>query len=102
MDAAAMEVARLVLRQDPGSESDTVPTCSGANDYDGRMGVRISSIFVILVGSTWGKSLSFAVHHVLYLLWLDVYVTPAVCLVLSLDKIQHLTISHPIYHLLTS
>ncbi|KAF2632779.1 low-affinity zinc ion transporter-like protein [Macroventuria anomochaeta] len=54
MDAAAMEVARLVLRQDPGSESDTTPTCASSNDYDGRMGVRISSIFVILVGSVWG------------------------------------------------
>ncbi|KAF9699063.1 hypothetical protein EKO04_003125 [Ascochyta lentis] len=54
MDAAAMEVARLVLRQDPGSEADTTPTCEGSNEYDGRMGVRISAVFVILVGSTWG------------------------------------------------
>ncbi|KAF1365962.1 low-affinity zinc ion transporter-like protein [Lizonia empirigonia] len=49
-----MEVARLVLRQDAGSEADTTPACEGSNAYDGRMGVRISAIFVILVGSTWG------------------------------------------------
>ncbi|KAK7544322.1 low-affinity zinc ion transporter-like protein [Phyllosticta citribraziliensis] len=29
-------------------------TCSSDNEYDGRMGLRISSIFVILVGSTLG------------------------------------------------
>ncbi|KAK7525544.1 putative plasma membrane low affinity zinc ion transporter [Phyllosticta citriasiana] len=29
-------------------------TCSSDNDYDGRMGLRISSIFVILVGSGLG------------------------------------------------
>lgn len=54
-----MEVARLVLRQDPGSEANTTPVCTGSNDYDGRMGVRISSIFVIFVGSLWGKSSTF-------------------------------------------
>ncbi|KAL1611522.1 low-affinity Zn(2+) transporter zrt2 [Nothophoma quercina] len=53
MDAAAMEVARLVLRQE-GAEADTPVTCDPGNEYDGRMGVRISSIFVILVGSLWG------------------------------------------------
>jgi zinc transporter 1/2/3 len=60
MDAAAMELARLVLRQDPGSEAETMPACESSNEYDGRMGVRISSIFVILVGSTWGRSVPFA------------------------------------------
>jgi hypothetical protein len=59
MDAAAMEVARLVLRQDSGTP-ETLPdeevTCGGENGYDGRMGIRISAIFVILIGSTFGKS----------------------------------------------
>jgi zinc transporter 1/2/3 len=58
MDATAMEVARLVLRQDmPGAEAPPADelTCEGANGYDGRMGVRISAIFVILVGSLFGK-----------------------------------------------
>ena len=31
-----------------------MPTCSPGNDYDGRLGVRISAIFVILVGSLLG------------------------------------------------
>lgn len=29
-------------------------TCGGPNEYDGRLGVRISAIFVILVGSMLG------------------------------------------------
>ncbi|USP82398.1 Zinc-regulated transporter 2 [Curvularia clavata] len=29
-------------------------SCEGSNEYDGRMGIRISSIFVILVASTFG------------------------------------------------
>jgi zinc transporter 1/2/3 len=57
---AAMEVARLVLRQSDASGAETQPeapiTCSQQNEYDGRMGVRISAIFVILVGSLFGKS----------------------------------------------
>jgi zinc transporter 1/2/3 len=58
MDTAAMEVARLVLRQDSGAESspDEEVTCKGNNKYDGRMGIRISAIFVILIGSAFGKS----------------------------------------------
>lgn len=58
----ALSVARLVLRQDAGSSSgvpeDLIGTpgfCDTGNEYDGRMGVRISSIFVILVGSCLGK-----------------------------------------------
>lgn len=31
-----------------------MPECAASNDYDGRMGTRISSIFVILVASTFG------------------------------------------------
>jgi zinc transporter 1/2/3 len=30
------------------------PTCEPGNEFDGRMGLRISSIFVILVGSMFG------------------------------------------------
>jgi hypothetical protein len=32
--------------------------CSSGNDYDGRLGVRISSIFVIGFGSLCGMSLT--------------------------------------------
>ena len=36
--------------------SDAGPSaCTVENDYDGRIGVRISAIFVILVGSTFGE-----------------------------------------------
>ncbi|EAT92304.2 hypothetical protein SNOG_00809 [Parastagonospora nodorum SN15] len=54
---AAMEVARLVLRQDDGSatEEAPAPACETQNSYDGRMGVRISAIFVIMAGSLFGK-----------------------------------------------
>ncbi|KAK8194945.1 putative plasma membrane low affinity zinc ion transporter [Phyllosticta capitalensis] len=34
--------------------ADAATQCVTSNDYDGRMGLRISSIFVILVGSTFG------------------------------------------------
>jgi hypothetical protein len=57
MNAAALEVARLVLRQE-SSPPEEMPNeaiqCEGSNSYDGRMGVRISAIFVILVGSLFG------------------------------------------------
>jgi hypothetical protein len=68
-----MEIARLVLRQE-GAEADAPVTCASDNEYDGRMGVRISSIFVILVGSAWGKLLLFMVHHVLCALPLGVHI----------------------------
>ena len=56
MDAATMDLARLVLRQEAtGPEAQPEDECGG-NGYDGRMGVRISAIFVILVGSLFGMS----------------------------------------------
>ncbi|KAI1102577.1 ZIP zinc/iron transport family [Jackrogersella minutella] len=56
--------AALQIRQDDSS-SDAAPEsgysvtidCDTGNDYDGRMGLRISSIFVILVGSLLGAVL---------------------------------------------
>lgn len=53
-----MDVARLVLRQETGTtvpEEEPAVSCNNTNDYDGRLGIRISAIFVILVGSTLGK-----------------------------------------------
>ncbi|OGE54677.1 hypothetical protein PENARI_c005G08948 [Penicillium arizonense] len=35
-------------------EAGSPPSCTTGNEYDGRMGLRISSIFVILVGSIFG------------------------------------------------
>jgi zinc transporter 1/2/3 len=56
MASTALNIARLVLRQDEGAESqpEEVITCGSDNEYDGRMGTRISSIFVILVASSFG------------------------------------------------
>lgn len=31
------------------------PVCSGDNNFDGRIGLRVSAIFVILVGSLFGE-----------------------------------------------
>ncbi|KAF1974271.1 ZIP zinc/iron transport family [Bimuria novae-zelandiae CBS 107.79] len=54
-----VELAHLVLRQaEEGAEQEaSVGNCSKSNGYDGRIGVRISSIFVILVGSMFGMCL---------------------------------------------
>lgn len=56
-------IANVVLRQAAGTAAATLsaastakPACSPDNDYDGRIGLRISSIFVILVGSMFGES----------------------------------------------
>lgn len=51
-----MELARFVVRQvEEAVEEESAPVaCSTSNEYDGRMGLRISSIFIILVGSTLG------------------------------------------------
>ena len=56
-------IANVVVRQAAGTAaaalaaaSTVKPACSPDNDYDGRMGLRISSIFVILVGSMFGES----------------------------------------------
>jgi zinc transporter 1/2/3 len=39
-------------------------TCETGNEFDGRIGLRISSIFVILVGSTFGAVFPvFAARH---------------------------------------
>ena len=61
MDAATMDLARLVLRQEAASPEAQPEDECGGNGYDGRMGVRISAIFVILVGSLFG--MSFLSHH---------------------------------------
>ena len=37
------------------TEEETPPECAYGNDYDGQMGLRISAIFVILVGSLFGE-----------------------------------------------
>lgn len=59
MSTAIVELASLVLRQsteEPAADLDAPPACGGGNSYDGRMGLRVSSVFVILIGSTLGRS----------------------------------------------
>ncbi|ORY02474.1 low-affinity zinc ion transporter-like protein [Clohesyomyces aquaticus] len=49
-----MEVARLLVRQAAEGADETPPSCNSGNDYDGRLDLRISAVFVILVGSMLG------------------------------------------------
>lgn len=50
-----MDLASLLAHQ---TKKATEPqACSTDNGYDGRLGVRISSIFVILVTSTLGEDI---------------------------------------------
>ncbi|EAW11373.1 low-affinity Zn(2+) transporter ZRT2 [Aspergillus clavatus NRRL 1] len=47
-----MQALHTLLVRDP--ETGATPSCDTGNEYDGRMGLRISSIFVIMVGSMFG------------------------------------------------
>ncbi|KAL1966603.1 hypothetical protein VTN77DRAFT_4014 [Rasamsonia byssochlamydoides] len=46
-----MDLFPVLVTRDAG---DSTPACDTGNEFDGRLGVRISSIFVILVGSLFG------------------------------------------------
>lgn len=37
------------------ADLEAAPACETGNEFDGRTGVRVSAIFVILVGSLFGK-----------------------------------------------
>ena len=57
-----IQAATLVVRQlEADAETTVVPLagqpgyCDTGNEYDGNLGLRISAIFVILVGSLWGE-----------------------------------------------
>lgn len=64
--SAVERIADLVIRQvgetaaaaatSLAAAPEDAPTCEADNEYDGRIGLRISAIFVILVGSTLGAS----------------------------------------------
>ena len=59
----AQAVVKFVARQayqaavaTPAAATSTAkPACDTKNDYDGRIGLRVSAIFVILIGSTFGR-----------------------------------------------
>ncbi|KAL8696741.1 MAG: hypothetical protein Q9224_002647 [Gallowayella concinna] len=53
------EVARVIARQvgsaaTSAAAAETAVACESGNEFDGRTGVRISAIFVILIGSLFG------------------------------------------------
>jgi zinc transporter 1/2/3 len=54
--SAMADFANLVLRQADNVEpaAEEKPACGGMNEYDGRMGLRIAAVFVILIGSSFG------------------------------------------------
>lgn len=61
MDQLA-NLVTLIARQEEGAAD--VSTCTSGNDYNGRMGLRIASIFVIWIGSTFGAVFPvFANYH---------------------------------------
>lgn len=41
------------------SELEGRDGCSSGNEFDGRIGIRVSAIFVILVGSLFGEGVQF-------------------------------------------
>jgi hypothetical protein len=51
---ASATVGAAAATSAPSSASTAVPICQGSNGYDGRLGVRISAVFVILVTSIIG------------------------------------------------
>ena len=54
------QVTQVVIRQTLSADApiaaatSAVTACSAGNDFDGRIGLRISAIFVILLGSSIG------------------------------------------------
>ncbi|KAL9599142.1 MAG: hypothetical protein Q9219_004008 [cf. Caloplaca sp. 3 TL-2023] len=70
MAATLQEATRVLVRQVAPSAiitsaaAETAISCDAGNEYDGRIGVRISAIFVILVGSLFGAVFPvFAARH---------------------------------------
>lgn len=59
-------ITQLVVRQatstTPATAATTAPsttvTCDASNGYDGRIGLRVSAVFVILIGSLFGREIS--------------------------------------------
>ncbi|KAF2792325.1 ZIP zinc/iron transport family [Melanomma pulvis-pyrius CBS 109.77] len=52
--ATPVDLVRLLVRQAEEGVEEQPVACSSSNDYDGRIGLRVSAIFVILIGSTLG------------------------------------------------
>ena len=59
VQAVANVIARGTLQSAAAASSTAAtstakPTCNPDNDYDGRISLRVSAIFVILLGSMFG------------------------------------------------
>jgi zinc transporter 1/2/3 len=52
MDVVVRQLSESLLEEEHNQEEQVA--CPSSNEYNGRMGLRISAIFVILVGSTLG------------------------------------------------
>lgn len=52
------EFVDLVVRQATAGDTtdEARPVCGGSNEYDGRMGLRIAAVFVVLIGASFGMS----------------------------------------------
>lgn len=59
MAVVFQKAAHLMVRQAGAVVDDSLAGtpghCDTGNEFDGRLGLRISAIFVILVGSAFGK-----------------------------------------------
>lgn len=63
--AASILYTLLLNKRDDDDDNagDSAPSCEAGNDYDGRMGARISSIFVILVAGSFGSLFPLISQH---------------------------------------
>lgn len=69
--STVLQSAALLLRRDDGDADAPVPACETSNDYNGNLGARISSIFVILVTSTFGALFPIVSAH-----WSKLHIHP--------------------------
>lgn len=53
--AMTMDMAHLLVRQAEEGAEESPVGCNSENDFDGRIGLRVSALFVILIGSTLGE-----------------------------------------------
>lgn len=52
----ARQIAPDAVIESATAAAETAIACDAGNEFDGRIGVRVSAIFVILVGSLFGRS----------------------------------------------
>jgi zinc transporter 1/2/3 len=58
-----MDILTVILPRDAGATSPSTPECDTGNAFDGRIGLRVSAIFVILVGSLFGAVFPVLARH---------------------------------------